>query len=266
MRYDELLSAAPSFVKDNLCLLAFGGSISYGVNTNESDVDLVGFCIPEKKYVYQSGLIAGFDNPLVFDQFNQTGVDFDGKKTDITIYGLNRIAKLAYDGNPNIIEILFSKNKYIIEQNYVGHKIRSIAKQFISKRAVKKILGYATGEFKQVESRRNKFLNGIQDVPRLNLHEKYGYDTKSMGHAFRLLNNAIDMMNDGEIVSDRYKNYVSEIRTGKHNYTDMAEDISMTIEHVEGLLQESMLRDTPDFELIRSELHQIFHEFYLTHD
>ncbi len=69
----EKLITPPSWLLDNCQLLVKMGSEAYGVSTNESDIDVYGFCIPPTKYIFPhvDGLIHGFDKIPGFDQWQQ---------------------------------------------------------------------------------------------------------------------------------------------------------------------------------------------------
>ena len=266
MHHEELFNLAPTFVKDNLCLLAFGGSISYGVNTDESDVDLIGFCIPPKKFIYQENIITGFDTPLTFDMFTTQQV-IDGTTHDISISSLARLAKLAYDGNPNALEVIFTLDEYVIQENKIGERVRDLSPLFLSKNAIYKCMGYARSEIGQVKKRKAKWGSCERvDIPRANLHEMYGYDTKSAAHSVRLLDNAMSMIVTHDVISDHNKMFIRSIREGNFTYEEIIEMVETKMRKVEDEAEKCSLTKAPDFDFIKKKLTEIFRDFYLTHD
>ena len=78
-------------LKDNVVLLALGGSYAYGTNNENSDIDIRGITLNSKED------LLSINEP--FEQF----VD---NNTDTTIYAFNKIIKLLINCNPNTIELL----------------------------------------------------------------------------------------------------------------------------------------------------------------
>ena len=74
----------------NIILLGMGGSYAYGINNENSDIDIRGVATNTKR------------NILIGQDFEQV-VDTD---TDTTIYSLDKIVKLLCNRNPNTIELL----------------------------------------------------------------------------------------------------------------------------------------------------------------
>lgn len=73
----------PSWLPDNTHYLCVMGSVAYGVSTDTSDMDIYGWCIPPKSYIFPhtAGYIGGFDEIPKFDQWQQHGaVDSDARR------------------------------------------------------------------------------------------------------------------------------------------------------------------------------------------
>ena len=110
---------APKWVLANTCYVARMGSQAYAVNDDNSDLDILGFCIPPKDMVFPhlSGHIFGFgEPPSVFEQVQQHHIsDPDSTTTyDITIYSIVKYFNLCMMGNPNLIDCLYSTSNHII--------------------------------------------------------------------------------------------------------------------------------------------------------
>ena len=76
---------------NNIILLGFGGSIAYGTNTKDSDVDLRGVALNSKNDLL--GMTSVFEQVV-------------NNETDTTIYSLTKITKLLTSMNPNTCELL----------------------------------------------------------------------------------------------------------------------------------------------------------------
>ena len=75
---------------NNIILLGLGGSHAYGLNTEESDVDIRGCALNSKKEI------------LLGQNFQQ----IEDKQTDTVIYSFEKLVHLLCNSNPNVLEIL----------------------------------------------------------------------------------------------------------------------------------------------------------------
>ena len=121
---------------DNIIYLTLSGSIGYGTNLDHSDIDLRGVTIERKENIY------GFQN---FEQFEDTG-------TDTVIYGLKKFVSLALKGNPNILELLGTKDEHIIYMNKYGETLRKNKELFLSKRIINTFGNYATAQLRRLQN------------------------------------------------------------------------------------------------------------------
>lgn len=139
-------------VHSRTILYVKAGSNAYGTNTAGSDIDYRGVCIEPKKYHY--GCFSRFD------QFIENNPD------DITIYSFRKFVKLASECNPNIIEILYTDSRDILSCNEFGEKLINFRKNFLSKNAKVRFLGYASSQLKRIKNHRSWLLNPITVEPR----------------------------------------------------------------------------------------------------
>lgn len=121
---------------ENIIYLTLSGSIGYGTNLDNSDIDLRGVAIERKKNIY------GFQS---FEQIEDT-------KTDTVIYGLKKFVSLALKGNPNILELLGTKDDHIIYINKYGEVIRNNKDLFLSKRIINTFGNYATAQLRRLQN------------------------------------------------------------------------------------------------------------------
>ena len=120
----------------NIVYLTVAGSIAYGTNNADSDVDIRGFAIEN------------FDSILTGKAFEQ----IDDDKTDTVIYGLRKFFKLCADSNPNVLELLGTKSEHVLYMTDAGKKVRDNAEIFLSKLAYKKFVGYATAQLRRLQN------------------------------------------------------------------------------------------------------------------
>lgn len=121
---------------DNIIYLTLSGSIGYGTNLDNSDIDLRGITIERKENIY------GFQS---FEQFEDA-------ETDTVIYGLKKFVSLALKGNPNILELLGTKDEHIIYMNKYGELLRKNRELFLSKKVIYTFGNYATAQLRRLQN------------------------------------------------------------------------------------------------------------------
>jgi len=123
----------------NILLRGITGSVAYGLNTPESDVDRQGvFAVPTEK-------LLGLHPPA------QT---IDGHDPDITCHDAGKFLSLALKANPTILELLWLPEDLYEIRTPLGDKLIGIRQCFLSRKMVRNAyLGYATQQFKRLESR-----------------------------------------------------------------------------------------------------------------
>ena len=146
MTLDEIktLVASPPYdflrtdehLKGRLILLTLGGSHAYGTNVEGSDVDLRGCALNSKSD------ILGLSN---FEQLHNDALD-------VTVFGFNKLVRLLYQCNPNIIEILGCKPEHYLCMTETGQQLVDARKMFLSKRAAYTFGGYAFSQLRRLEN------------------------------------------------------------------------------------------------------------------
>ena len=121
---------------DNIIFLTCGGSHSYGTNVEGSDLDIRGITIE------QPNEIIGMSN---FEQFMN-------EPTDTTIYGLRKVVKLMSNCNPNVIEMLGTKDDQIFVNTPQGQLLKDNVDLFLTKKAISSFGGYATAQLRRLEN------------------------------------------------------------------------------------------------------------------
>lgn len=242
----ELLKDAPEFVRNNLFYLTRSGSHIYGTNDSNSDEDFVGICIPDEKYIYpgKHGYIQSFDQMPIFEQFINHNCEIDGKIYDVTVYGLPRFFKLCMDGNPNIIELLYTGDEDVLVKTDLSADLKSNAIKFLSKVCITKFMGFARSHKKRIEN----------NSGRQHYIEKYGCDFKDASHLIRSYYECLDIIQRQYIRLKHQSSLIYDIKTGhysKETILLMAESLENKIRELES---ECTLPDKPDFTTIKELL------------
>lgn len=150
---DEMLrSPQYSFLRenknlgDNIILLGYGGSHAYGMNNENSDVDIRGIATNSSKNIL-------------------TGRDFEqvvNVTTDTTVYSFDKMVKLLCASNPNTIEILGLKPEHYFLLTKSGQKLLDNKQLFLSKRAIRSFGGYANAQLRRLENFCARLTNQLQ--------------------------------------------------------------------------------------------------------
>jgi predicted nucleotidyltransferase len=122
---------------DHICLIGLGGSLAYGTNTPESDLDVRGIAINSATEI------------LTNQNFEQV-LD---NATDTTIYSFNKMVKLLTDCNPNTIEILGLLPEHYLYINEVGQYLLDHKDIFLSKRVINTFGGYANAQLRRLDNK-----------------------------------------------------------------------------------------------------------------
>jgi predicted nucleotidyltransferase len=136
----------PEFVVSNTMYEPIMGSSAYGVNTDTSDFDTVGFCIPYKDLIFPHlrGQIDGLGSQKQrFDCYQQHHVKDVDREYDLNIYSIVRYFHLCMDCNPNMVDSLFTTPDCVLHCTKVGNMVRDNRRLFLSKKAWHTFKGYA---------------------------------------------------------------------------------------------------------------------------
>lgn len=154
---------------ENIILLGLGGSHAYGMNKEDSDIDIRGIALNSKKEI-----LLGED----FEQIVEPA-------TDTTIYSFNKMIKLLIENNPNTIEILGLRPEQYLYIRPEGQLLIDNKKIFLSKRAISSFAGYANQQLRRLENKvdRNVSLpQHLRHVIETMQHAKYSFKDRYEGY------------------------------------------------------------------------------------
>jgi len=234
-------------------LKIISGSCMYGTNTVDSDKDYIGICIPIKDYIlgmHKFEQLEERTNPSNSDKQN-TKAD-----NDYTCYSLPKFIKLAYDNNPNILEVLFVPKESIIYCDNLGKHLLEHRKLFVSKRAYYKFMGYAIAQ-------KRKLITKQPEGLRTKIIEKHGYDTKHASHLIRLLYFGIEILRTGELVfPTEHKKYLIQIKNGEWPLSQIIDKATYLENYLEESLRSSVLPEYPNLEAINDLQIRLIESFW----
>lgn len=121
----------------NIHYLTLGGSRAYGTNTETSDTDIRGFFLEQPSDLLG---IAQYKEEYVYENI------------DTTLYSFKRFMMLLSNCNPNTIELIGTRDSEVIYQSKLAKEVRKNYRLFLSKKAFKTFVGYATQQLRRLEN------------------------------------------------------------------------------------------------------------------
>ncbi|WP_219988771.1 nucleotidyltransferase domain-containing protein [Leucothrix pacifica] len=252
----NMLPGAPKFLKSAIQYEVIMGSMAYGVSNDSSDMDVYGFAIPPKDYVFPQlrGEIPGFDSfSLKFEQYQQHHiVDPDalggkGREYDFTIYSIVKYFRLLADNNPNIIDSLFVPDNCVLHSSDIGDMVRDNRRLFLHKGCWAKFKGYAYGQMHKIRTKKPKGKRkaGV---------EEFGYDLKFAYHVVRLLDEVEQLLVSHDMDLRRNAAQLKSIRRGEWSLLQLEDYFKQKEADLEKVYLASTLPDHADTDAIRQLL------------
>lgn len=150
---EKLKSAEYDFLRtnenlgSNIILLTLGGSHAYGMDREDSDVDVRGISLNSK-----SDILLGAD----FEQV----VDVD---TDTTVYSFNKMIQLLTSNNPNTIEQLGCLPQHYFYLSEIGKELLDNRKMFLSQICVHTFGGYASSQLRRMSNKAARLVSQAEN-------------------------------------------------------------------------------------------------------
>ena len=150
---EKLKSAEYDFLRtnenlgSNIILLTLGGSHAYGMDKEDSDVDVRGISLNSK-----SDILLGAD----FEQV----VDVD---TDTTVYSFNKMIQLLTSNNPNTIEQLGCLPQHYFYLSEIGKELLDNRKMFLSQICVHTFGGYASSQLRRMSNKAARLVSQTEN-------------------------------------------------------------------------------------------------------
>ena len=132
---------------NHIILLTLGGSHAYGMEKEDSDLDVRGIALNSK-----SDILLGKD----FEEVINT-------ETDTTIYSFNKMVRLLSSNNPNTIEILGCKPEHYFQLSTIGKELINNRKMFLSKVCIHTFAGYAGSQLRRLENKAARLVDQAQN-------------------------------------------------------------------------------------------------------
>lgn len=221
----------------NILLSGIVGSTAYGMAHEGSDIDRLGV------YAADTIDLHGLHAP------KQSIVTVD---PDVTLHEVGKWCRLALNGNPTVMELLWLNTYEQITP--LGHELIGIREAFLSAPRVRNAyLGYATQQFKKLESRGD----GTFSPDLTNRTAKHAR------HMLRLLEQGLCLWQTGKLPielqnPDIVMSFGSTVALGNTAYAQKI------LSDYEAVFNESktVLPEAPDERVVEQWLRRVRHDFY----
>jgi predicted nucleotidyltransferase len=178
---------------------------------------------------------------------------------DIVKHEIRKAIDLLTKGNPNMLVCLFGDDSMVLELSEGGRMLRDQRDMFLSKNNIRdRFTGYAYSQLARLE---RGIYNGYMGEKRKKLVDRLGYDTKNAMTLIRLMNEAVEVLQTGNITVDKRVNgtrqYYLDIKCGKWSLEKVKHEAVRLEEEVNKLYSKSILPETLDLGAIQELSYQI---------
>lgn len=249
------------------------GSGVHGTSiAGQDDRDEMGVCLEPPEFVTGLARVPNGTHGLApsvrFEQYERhTAWDRPGGVAnrsgagdlDVIIYSARKWARLALDGNPTVLLVLFVPDEEVVFRNAVGAELVANADRFVSRLAADRFLGYLAAQKAAMTGQAGAHTN------RPELVAMHGYDTKYAMHALRLGLQGVELLTTGRItlpVPEPHRAYLRSVRRGERSLSEILDAITDTETRLAELRDSSAVPDQPDRSWVDEWLHRSYVDFW----
>ena len=234
------------------------GSLVYGTNHQDSDEDFMAVvCADEMSYLSLNQWGSQGTKQI------QTKDEYGDVLWEMTSYELTKFVRLCENFNPNVIVLLWLREKDYLDLHEWGRLLIENRHMFSSKVSISSFCGYAYNQLGRMGQ--DGAPTGQLGKKRKDIRDQYGFDTKYMYHAVRLTRMIREFMeNKGESLNvwrgDRDAEELLKIRFGAWSYEHGKNYIEQQLDEIKSLAETSGLPDQPDKQAIRDIVRYILRQ------
>jgi predicted nucleotidyltransferase len=188
------------------------GSTIHGLSVaGTDDLDLMGICIEPPEGTL--GMGKPFEQHVYRTQ--PEGHPSGPGDVDLTVYSLRKHLRLASNGNPTVLNLLFVPPDYRHLDGPLADDLRALTHFIVSREAGARYLGYAQAQRERLLGLRGQKHTGY--TRRLKYQAEAGWDTKYGMHLCRLAVQGIELLSTGRItlpVPEPDRSKLMEVRRG----------------------------------------------------
>lgn len=230
----QLPQGTQPWLEERTILLGPSGSYASGTNTENSDKDYRGVCIPPVEY------FLGLES---FNEYNTSGgKNFKNTKddVDIAISHITKFVKDAMAGAPQAIDLLFLRPQDYLKVTAAGQMLLDNRHLFLTKAVKGKFAGFANGQVQQMKRK--------------------GYDPKAFMQAVKMMTGVIEILDTGNFCTyrnDEQKALLSSCRNGDYTFDEAIRLFEVLDGELKRVYESSKLPDKPDHARINKLLIEV---------
>lgn len=165
-----------SWLSERTVYAVLAGSRCQGLSSETSDYDIKGVFIPPREYFYSPFLVIEQAIPTREHLQHWLG-SAEGVEVEGYLWSIIKFASLAADGNPQILEVLFVSNQYVLKCDPIFGRLVSYRDCFLSESIREKFLGYTKKALKKLRRHKKWLTNPLKAKP---TREAYGISRLKM--------------------------------------------------------------------------------------
>jgi uncharacterized protein len=253
----HVMAAGFPLSEKSIIHLFVGGSQLHGAKVEGyDDLDIYG-C-----YVEPPERILGLD-PL--EHFVWSSGSAREKNTandvDVTMYSLHRWGELMLKGNPAVLHYLYAQGEVSGHQS-VWSNVVALRERLLSKKSAAQYMGFASAQRMRLTGDRGMGRHG----QRMDLVEKFGYDTKFAMHYIRLLYECKELLFRKRLTLPLpERDLLIKIRTGDYPEAEVLAIGAALESECQRLLDVCDLPDIPDRKLLSTVIANAYREHWTWH-
>lgn len=241
--------ALKAIAERNTILRGLVGSSVHGlVLSGTDDRDEMGVCVEPRRYVVGFGKFEQWVYRSAAEREGHAGARSRAADLDLTIYSLRKWARLALQGNPTVLLLLYLPDDALVVRTEVGRRLQQLAPAFASRQAGRRFLGYLEAQRQRLVGER-----GQRDVNRTELVEQFGYDTKYAMHMLRLGHQGVEFLETGRLtlpMREPVRSHLMDVRRGRSNLADVLAECTELELRLSALLDSSPLPPEPNVDRV----------------
>jgi predicted nucleotidyltransferase len=140
--------------KENLIFKCKVGSALYGTATETSDTDYSGVFVPPKEALFGLSPVDNIDMSIVSKGENGRNTK---EAVDLQLHSVQKFARLAIQGNPAVLEMLFVPDACVVYGTDYFNLITQCRKSFIGMQIIPRFVGYASSQKHKMIIRSNEW-------------------------------------------------------------------------------------------------------------
>lgn len=185
------------------------------------------------------------------------GVRSGAGDLDLTVYSARKYMRLALQGNPTVLLLLYVPDDLLVVNTALGKEMRGLAPAIASRQAAPRFLGYLRAQKERLLGLRGSGHGRRGGGRREEYIEQYGFDTKFAMHMVRLGYQGVEFLNTGRItlpLPEPQLSYCRALRQGEVTMNDALTTVGELEVELLDLHTSSPLPEHPDTDAVNDWL------------